>query len=195
MIASPPAPRLRITTGNDAYVKARAANSSGVLGDVVEVRQARRIGPFHKDTSSRAHSGNGTETTLETITIPANQLGADGGLRLTGWVQAASLTGVLAVRIKLGGSAIASYFFTGTNGGIAFQTLLFNDGATNVQDAFTIWTVTGGSTAEEIDHGAGAVDSTSAMDLTITVQLGFGGGGTGGSATLQLTYGELIGTD
>jgi hypothetical protein len=186
---------VKIQTGSEAFIKVVAADSGGVLGPVAETRQERRIGPFAKDTTDRAHSGNGTETTVETLTIPANKLGTNGGVRLTGWVQTSGLSGVLAVRIKLGGSAVASLFFTGTSGGMSFVTVLFNDGATDAQDSLTNWLVTGGSAEVEIDRGVGAIDSTSDMDITITVQLGFGGGGTAGSATLRLTYLEFLGTD
>jgi len=186
---------VKITTGSEAFVRVVAADSGGTPGPVVQTRQERRIGPFAKDTTDRAHSGNGTETTVETLTIPANKLGTNGGVRLTGWVQTSGLSGVLAVRIKLGGSAVASLFFTGTSGGMSFVTVLFNDGATDAQDSLTNWLVTGGSAEVEIDRGVGAIDSTSDMDITITVQLGFGGGGTAGSATLRLTYLEFLGTD
>lgn len=187
---------VKVTTGNDAYVKVIGYNSTPTAGPVRSTRQARRIGQYQKDTSARSHSGSGTETTLETITVSANTLGTDGGVRLTGFVQASSLTGILVVRIKFGGSTVSTFAFNGTTGGASFVTTLFNDGATNAQDSLTNWLVVGDSSKEvEIDRGTSAIDTTSSADLTITGQLGFGGGGTGGSVTLQLTHAELLGTD
>ena len=185
---------VKITQGGFAFVKVVGADAAGNLGPVVEARFDRRIGPFHKDATARAHTGNTNETTLETITIPAGLLGLDGGLRIEGHVSYLSgvSPGQAVFRVKVDGTTIASYGFPDSVDDFdgSFTCLVFNDGATNSQRTYTTF-VTEASVPVSSTRTDTSADTTSAVDITITVEL-VSASDTG---RLNLTYGELIGTD
>jgi hypothetical protein len=183
---------VKITTGNDAYVKVRGADAAGNLGPVVTSQQGRRVGPFHKDTTDRSHTGDTAETTLETITIPANMLGSNGGFRLELRVDAQGApAGSRTLRVRYNSTQVFALNFSIAN--IAYITLLaFNDGATNDQhmSGFILLTNASGNQVLLITSDT-AEDTTADMDVDVTVQFS----DSSDDLTLEMTHLTLIGTN
>lgn len=178
-----------IATGNHVIVKAVAADADGNLGPVTTARFGSRIGPFHKDTTSRNHTGDTNETTLETITVPADTLGSNGSLRIEVRYGFVGTAGNHTLRIKLNSTTIFG-FTTGSAVDVYGQVLLFNDGATNDQQAVGFQAVSSGS-VNLVNNTTLAEDSTSDMDIVITAELTNGAD----QIDLELTHVTLIGTD
>jgi hypothetical protein len=179
---------VKITTGRDAHIKAVAADSGGNLGPVRTFRQARRLGPFHKDTTSRGSSGT-TLTTVETITVPAGVLGADGALRLTLIFQSIGSSGQKEFYVLWDGVAAVSQIRPSSFNGSSWITVVIaGDGATDDQE---IW---GHYSDEEpvinITRAADAADTTGDVDIEVKVRAA----GTDAIA-LQASFAELIGTN
>jgi len=57
--------------GNQPYVKVVAANAFGSLGEVRTFRGQKRTGLIHRDGSQRNHTGDTTQTAVETVEVPA----------------------------------------------------------------------------------------------------------------------------
>lgn len=183
----------KITTGNAAVVKVVGGDDIGggsyTLGPVRTFRQDRRIGPVHQDASSRAVTGTLTETTLETITIPANQLGSNGAYRLTFQVLLNIPQGDGRIRVRLNGTSVATVLFAAVASvRVQGEIILHNDGATNDQRVISSWIASDGTI--ELGVADQAEDSTSDLTLTITGDLG----DVDDSITLATSLGELLGT-
>jgi hypothetical protein len=124
---------VKIATGNEAYVKVVAADSGGTLGPVQSARQARRLGVAHLDTSSR-FTTSATETTLETVTIPAGVLGLDGAARLTVLANVANTNDNATIRVRYEGTLIIAETFTPLSGGLmSIDVWLINRGSASSQ--------------------------------------------------------------
>lgn len=182
---------VKITTGSIAFVRMAAVDAAGEVGPVVQTQQARRLGAFHKDTSTRSHTGDTTETTLETISIPAGVLGTDGRLELDVFGLMSAATNTVTVRFKLNGGTMFSYVFNLITSAY-FRLILSNDGGTSAQqfNATLIGDTTSGAIIDTWS-GTDAEDSTSSMSLTITVQMA----DSSDLGRLDATYGALVGTD
>jgi hypothetical protein len=179
---------VKIPTGSVAHVKVGAVDGSDVFGPIVNARQERRLGPFHKDTTSRGSSGT-TLTTVETITVPAGVLGADGALRLTLIFQSIGSSGQKEFYVLWDGVAAVSQIRPSSFNGSSWITVVIaGDGATDDQE---IW---GHYSDEEpvinITRAADAADTTGDVDIEVKVRAG----GTDAIA-LQASFAELIGTN
>lgn len=123
---------------------------------------------------SASHTGNTNETTLATVTIPANALGANGLIEVyTQWSWTASANGKTA-RVRLGGAAGTIFCAMAAQASSAslrdFRSIQ-NRNATNSQ--------IGGAAAAQYASTSGAVvtgaiDTTAAVDLVISGQLSTG---------------------
>lgn len=184
---------IAITTGNDAYVRVVAADLAGNLSPVTEVRQERRLGPFHKDTTTRSTVGTG-EDTLETIAVPADTLGADGVIRFTLTFDLDGSAGTKTVRLSFGGTGILTDAFSaGNTADVRIEVLLFNDGGTSVQQAeIMVWNAsTGGSNQVFVGRATAAVDTTSSQNFVVTGECADGGD----TINLDFSMAELVGTN
>lgn len=177
---------VKVTTGRDAIVKVVAADIGGNLGAVSQVTVARRLGPFHKDTTNRAVTGTTTETTLETITIPADTLGSDGAVRLDFFANLAGAAGTKTLRLKLEGTTIYTVAVASVSL-LRVQMVLTNDGSPGAQDALI--SVVGSAQAPTVVGLS--EDSTADMDLTITGQLADGAD----TITVAFSIAEFLGTN
>lgn len=116
------------------------------------------------------HTGGTTETTLATITVPANSMGANGRLEIEALFSYTGGTDTWRPRIKFGGTTIHEQAaFGSTNVSAFLVTRLFNRNATNSQVAPSV-------TQLNLSQNAGAVvtaaiDTTSSQDVVITGQL------------------------
>ena len=178
---------VKITTGNDAFVKVVGANSAASLGPVQTSKRRRDLGLFHKDTSIRSHTGDTNLTSLDTIAIPANRLGTEGGVRFEGFLDFDGTAGGKNLVFRFG-STISMTFGVSANRLIAtFSMLLFNDGATNVQFARALMTDDQGTNFLGTDTGT--EDTTSSVNLEVLVQQNNGADTT----KLVMTMVEYIG--
>lgn len=122
-----------------------------------------------------AHTGDTAETTLSggTITVPADTLGANGRLRISLFMRFTGTAGTKTVRIKFNGTT----FFEAANGAtiLSARSLaeIANRNATNSQVGGPLGLQgIGGSTNDVVTS---AHDTTGALDITITGQLGNAG--------------------
>ena len=132
----------------------------------------RDIDHFHKDTTTRSHTGDTVLTTLETITIPANSLGSEGGVRLTLQMNPTGTAGNKTVELDFGTTTIFSFGMGNDVVDSLFTLLLFNDGATNVQQwVSTIIESGGASPITLVNQFTSAEDTTSDKNLIIKTAL------------------------
>lgn len=134
-------------------------------------------------TNSSAVTNTTTETTVATIAIPANTLGTANGVRfkcniVPAWT--AANANDFIIRVKYGGTTIASATFDTTGTGIT-QTLnmivdgyLLGAGSTSSQEG-TLGIMTNSITNGTFSTATGtaSVNSTSSQDLTVTLQWEF----------------------
>lgn len=191
---------VKISTGSVAYVKARGYDSGGNPGPVFSAQQARRLGPFHKDTTTRDIDGSemvGFEDTIATITIPAGVLGTDGGVDIDIYAGTTDVAGNGAtLRVRLGSDLlIAVPVPGGTTYKYHFDIQLFNDGADDAQDvrSVVVYDATGSNPLVRSARTTHSEDSTSDMDITVTID--WSGASSSYVASVYRTYGKLLGTD
>lgn len=121
-----------------------------------------------------SHTGDTNEAQLAATTVPANAMGANGGLRITMLFSCTNSGNSKTARVRLGGSNGTVIWATAQTAVTGFQTLVFiwNNNATNSQKShnasFTLGTTTG---AEPVTS---AIDTTAAMVVSITGQLATG---------------------
>jgi hypothetical protein len=124
-------------------------------------------------------TGTTTETTLASVTIPANAMGANGIVRVTtGWSHNSSASSK-TLRVKFGGTTFGSGNIT-TNATTRDQRQIANRNATNSQIGTA--TTLGGFASSGSAIVTSTVDSTANVTLAITGQL------TNTSETITLEY-------
>ncbi len=160
---------VKVTTGNDAFVKVVGANLNGVLGDVDSAKHGRLLGVFHKDATVRSHTGDTDTTTLETITVPANTMGSEGAIRLNVHFDMDGTAGAKNVSTKFGGTTMNVSFLSSGILLLDYEVVIFNNGATNAQ--ITRFRITYNTGAVVLATGSTSIDTTSDADLVVTVQL------------------------
>lgn len=128
---------------------------------------------FAHSTANSAVTGTTNETTLATITIPANSMGPNGRLKVTTTWSYTNSANAKSLRVRLNGIG-GTAFLTGsvtTTDTAKYETEIYNKGATNSQECFSAPSAQGGwgtSTAAII---TGAIDTTADRDIVITGQL------------------------
>ena len=125
---------VKITTGNDAHVRAISADERGLLSHMTSARVARRLGPFHQDTSSQNVGNTNAEILLDTVTISANRLGTNGSVHVTIEVEQVTTFAAARIRVALGGTNVLTHEMPiGTTGIEIVNIVIANRGATNSQ--------------------------------------------------------------
>jgi hypothetical protein len=182
---------VKITTGNDAHVKVGAVDAADVFGPIVSARQERRIGPFHRDNSSRNVTGTTTATVLETITVPANKLGLNGVLRLTVYVEFNGINGFKTLRFLWGGNLVPVLTIqpVGAYNGSAKAEILLSNIASASSQQFLVTKFDELNTIA-INQATAEKDTTSDVDLEIQGQLD----DAGDEIDLLFTLAEYLGT-
>ena len=117
-----------------------------------------------------SHTGDTSEFTLATITLPANSMGANGTCRITCTVSYTGTAGTHQTKIKFGGTI---YYDSTAIAGAGFvtgriQVDVINKNATNSQAG----SQGGGFSANSLALVTSAVDTTSNVSILITTQLG-----------------------
>jgi hypothetical protein len=133
------------------------------------------------DNTGQSHTGDLTETTLATVTIPANSMGANGLLRVTllwSFTNSANIKHLITRFDGIAGT-IFSHLQPTANARARQQFLIANRGATNLQVGQPVDLIGPGfSTAALV---AGAIDTTADRDLVFNAQLA----NTGETITLE----------
>lgn len=119
-----------------------------------------------------SHTGSTTETTLATISVPANAMRANGILRITLQWGKTGTAGTWQPRIKFNGT---TYYdgggtYTGTNLSARQQIQIANRNATNSQVGTSNLQTNFSQNTDAVVTSAH--DTTTALNLTITIQLG-----------------------
>lgn len=161
---------VKITTGNDAYVKAITFDYDGNASAVGSARTARRLGPAHRDSTTRSTSGTG-EDTLQTITIPAGVMGLNGSIRLTAYFDVNGVASTKVIRVKFGGTTLHADFMNST----APESVRWEVIITNVASASSQFSVisvlnsdTGAANQVTGATAASTINTGSAADIVIT---------------------------
>lgn len=121
--------------------------------------------------SGAASSVTGTlvETTLATVTIPANAMKANGLLRVTTYFSCTNSANAKIARVRLGGNIFSALSVT-TSSAIQTLTLIRNKNATNSQESYGESSA-GGLGITTTAPRTAAVDTTAASSITITATL------------------------
>ncbi len=126
-----------------------------------------------------SHTGSTAETTLATISVPANALGANGALRITAQMGYSGGTSTWTPRIKFNGTSfIEPAAFANTLLSARLQTQIHNRNATNSQVGTALIQANFSGVAGAVVTSAH--DTTGALNITITGQL------TNGADTVRL---------
>ena len=142
-------------------------------------------------TNGNCGSGAGTEHTAFSTTIPANTLGTNNGVHLTGFVSGCGVdaaSNTLRVRVKYGGTTITTMTANATDNVVSgtkgtWDAYILADGATDAQKGYGdgMFAVGNSEVSGQGEVriskiyieglGSAAVDSTSDQTLTVTVQM------------------------
>ena len=129
-----------------------------------------------------------TETTLYTLTLPANTMGLNDTLRVTALWSYPNSSTTKNVKIKVGGSTIFSNSVT-TTASLSAQVQISNRSAVNAQIARPTGSASfGTSTSAPLTL---TKDFSSAQDVTVTAQWGTAGSGSN-SIALESVLVELL---
>jgi hypothetical protein len=119
---------------------------------------------LHLDVTSRATSGTG-EDLLETITVPANALGTDGGVRLTCMFRRTGVAGDKTIKVKFGATTLVNEVYTNA-GDLWLDFVIANNASASAQVA--LYRISSDNDTIRIDISTAAQDTTGALDITIT---------------------------
>ncbi len=127
-----------------------------------------------------AHTGDTTETTLATVTIPAGAMGANGCIRVSSLWSATSSANTKTYRVYFGGTGGTKFLdlTETTTPAVRHRTEICNRNATNSQIGFSENSASG--------SGAAGSDRTSAIDTTASVTVVFRGTLTNTGETITL---------
>jgi hypothetical protein len=140
-----------------------------------------------KDVSSHNISGQTTETSATSFTIPANTLGTNRGLRIRLQCSGQGNQSGQSLTIKLGSTAILSGIALDSNGKQVFNIELFNNNNASAQvgSYFTIHSSTRG-----YDTGDFTSSVNTALDQLLDIRIN--NGNSSNQATLSLVSVELL---
>ncbi len=151
---------------------------------------------MHADASARNVTGTTTETTLETITVPADALGENGVTELTIVFDTANggTPGNKTLRIDWDGTTVYTLAVTSAIAGsdVLVHAWIVNTGSASSQYiyGFAVFEDEDGTKQADVFAGSAAVDTTADVDIDITGQLA----DSGDIMTLVLSVLRLGGT-
>ena len=133
-----------------------------------------------------ALTGSTSETTLATIAIPANSMGANGRLRITTFWSTSGVAGTKTARVRFGGTAFVAAGVTTTY----WQNMAIIRNANNVavQKSFATISTSSFDLANGT-AGSGAINTAAAQNITLTGQLS----NAGDTLTLEAYEVEILG--
>lgn len=175
----------KITTGNFAHVRVGAVDGAGNFGVVHEAQHQRIIGPFHT-SSGGSHTGDTSETDLDTITVPAGALGTDGSTHIEFMGSATGTNDTKTISVYLAGQIVMSVALAAGFNGQRFHCFvrLWNDGAVDSQNVAATLIAEDGTI--DITGTSATVSTATATDVDIRAQLA------NGSDTLSVDWVEAV---
>lgn len=159
-----------INFSGGAYPAASGAAITGILGSNVTST------PVYMDfTQADIGASSTAENTVYTFTINGGVLGTAGGVLMNiiaGGISTATAGQTATIRLKYGGTTMASFALTGTLflNNTLLQIHLGANGATNAQNLQVIGVPTAVANANLNGFGTAAVDSTTNQTFLITIQ-------------------------
>lgn len=149
-----------------------ATDVEGALDELATISGSG--GLLAQSGAAASHTGNTSETTLATITVPANAMGPNGALRVTTLWSVTNNANDKTPIIRFGGTGGTQYLGSplSMSGTAIFQamTIIRNRNATNSQigyDQATVMTFGSSTNANQTS----SVDTTAAADIVIRGQL------------------------
>lgn len=134
------------------------------------------------------HTGNTTETTLATVVIPADILQLNGQLHIRSWWSAAANNAnVKTTRVKFGGTVFSNPVLTSLRS-LSYFTTIMNRNSASSQFGGSPTTVATGLGSSTAVFATGAIDTSSAQNLTFTIELANGSD----SVTLEAYEVEVV---
>lgn len=120
-----------------------------------------------------SHTGNTNETTLVTVPIPAGIMGLNGVIQLTTVWSATNNANAKTIRARLGGIGGTAFLGASIASVASARDIrtIWNKGAANSQVSYAATSISQSTTGATT---TGAIDTSAAQDLVITVQLGTG---------------------
>lgn len=187
-----------------ATLPAVAASNSGLIVNVIDIGASGTLfesnGTIWRPAGGRcvlfssaigwSNTGNTTENTLITLSVPANIMTANGILSLYSVWSVNNNANVKTPRIRFSGAS--GTIFAGPAAAslltIAFATNIWNRNATNSQVGFAPTNTAGAGTSTATTNITAAVDTTAATTVVITAQ----NANSGDTITLEAYRLELI---
>ena len=165
-----------------------AANGSTVLQEILDSGvYSKGLTILGASAVSASHTGSTVETTLATISVPANAMGANGIIRVTAQWSFAGAGGTRTPRIKFGATTYGGPALTsaGLSARVQAQWANRNNTSSQVGNEPTQVNWSQNNTAVSTTS---AIDTTSAQNITLTGQLS----SAGDTITLESYLVELI---
>lgn len=169
-------------SGSDAVLTATATNGSLKLvpngTGVVDISKGSLSGGrlvkgiyilAASNVAGSAKTGDTLESTLATIQVPANSMGANGTLRITVTARCTGTAGTKTLRVKFGGTSFSETANGTTILSVRNAAHVSNRNATNSQVGMGLGSTGYGGSANDVTTGA--IDTTANQDITITGQL------------------------
>ena len=161
------------------FLRADSTQSEGVAWSTIAA--STLIG---KNITTQTVNGTTTETTLYTVSIPANTIGTTDGFHFKAIISSfnSNATGdSITLRAKYGATTVLTNVIptsnTDINGSGVWEGYIFANGSTSSQSGFQSIRVASANAASSDTEfvqatGSASEDSTGALDFVVTAQLG-----------------------
>ena len=140
-------------------------------GSVISTDLDNMLRGIYRDNSDTALTGTASETTLKSVSIAANTIGATGGFHVLICGSLTGTAGTKTMRLKFGATTIATISdAAGTSSDWFFEGWCFNSGTGNQR----WYTQRNGNDVltSSFDYTTSAEDTTANKTLAVTGQLG-----------------------
>lgn len=163
------------TGGGGAVGALLAANNLSDLNNAAAAAKNLQVGYVLNESATQvSHTGDTTEFTFATITLPAGALGANGHVLVEAIFTHSANTDTKTPRIRFGGTQVAGQAVASNTGTSFFGNKVANRNAQNSQVFFPTTIVDNYVNGTSAALGTSAIDTSQAVSITITGQLGTG---------------------
>lgn len=160
-------------SGDLTAIDALATTSWGrnllTLADAAALRSLLSIGYIFQSASNSAVTGTTAETTLATITIPADAIGPNGSVEVDCWWSITSSANNKTTRIKVAGNIIS--FTAATTSAVMAQRGRLANRNSRTSQITGLPSVAAGFGSSSTSMSTFSIDTAIAQDITITAQL------------------------
>lgn len=133
---------------------------------VIDVNKGVKV--LAQSAAAVSHTGDTSQTTLATVTIPANSMGKNGRIRVTTVWSYTNSANNKSLRVSFGGTNFLSSNVT-TTASVQDQRTISNRGVTNSQVGLT--STVGGFSSSAVSPVTASVDTTADVSLIFSGQL------------------------